>query len=125
MGFVMPPEPGAIQDRTPAVVELRMYPFVPGDANALNTPEELVCTTPAVVKPDTVIAGVVTVPVNVGEAIVAYKACAVVDPSAFRKLVASPALDETTPDEEFRRTPAVVSEENVGTDKNVWVPVNV
>jgi hypothetical protein len=69
--------------------------------------------------------GSVTVPVNVGEATVAYVACVVVEPSAFRKLVAKPALEEITPDPLFNSTPAVVNEDSVGTEENVCVPVNV
>jgi hypothetical protein len=89
IGLAMPPD-WATQLNTPAVVDERTQPLVPGEASALNTPEDVVCTTPAELIPETVIAGVVTVPVNVGDATVAYVACEVVEPSAFKNEVAEP-----------------------------------
>ena len=91
--------------------------------SAETTPDVLISV--PVVKPLNVSAGVVTVPVNVGLAIVAYRECAVVEPSALMKLVAEPADEEITPEPELRRTPAVVSELNGGAELNVCVPVNV
>jgi hypothetical protein len=41
------------------------------------------------------------------------------------KFAAEPALEDTTPDELLRRTPAVVRVLKVGTEENVCVPVNV
>jgi hypothetical protein len=38
------------QDSTPVVVDDNTQPLVPGDAKALSTPNEDVCTTPADVK---------------------------------------------------------------------------
>jgi hypothetical protein len=84
-----------------------------------RAPPEPVNTSCPADKLDTVTFGTVNTPVNVGEAIVAYSECEVVEPSAFKKFVAEPADDEITPEAELRSTPAVVSELSVGADENV------
>jgi hypothetical protein len=98
------------------VVPLPRTKLVPD--NALMTPEVLISV--PVVNPDKVSAGVVTVPVNVGEATVANVACVIVEPLARTKLVPDKVL--TTP-EVFINVP-VVNPLSVSAGV-VTVPVNV